>query len=245
MKSQPFTIIQTPKSVLPERKKPLLEVVDDTSPDKSEDEVKVLNTQIFATPQVEHAKEGNLILPRPIVLLPSRTLTIRYTCSSGATNVAPTPNQILSLFGAITSSSSAAYAVHNRFKVIKITAWPAAGGEVSLAWNSGSQFSTPDEVKVDTLPTGTTISRKLEWVPPANSLAKQWQAASSSTANSPFTYVATSGSIIDVKCELTQSAVLGAVALSSTGMSSGVMYYGYLGSANVSPVGFTYGSLFT
>ncbi len=198
-----------------------------------------------ANAKTQMASGGSVLIPPPIKLFATRQLTIRFASSGTVSNVTPTPNQVLSLFGAISTSNTTAAAIHNRFRVVRVTMWPPAAGQAALAWDTGSQFSVPDQVKIDEIPTGISISRRLTYTPPVKSLAASWQKASSSSSDSPFTYSLSAGGMVEVTCELSQAVVVGAVALSSAGMSGGQLYYGYLGSASVTPIGPSYGTLFT
>jgi len=218
------------------------------SPDSSVTDHKVnssLGVLGLAKSNTSMVKPGSMNLPPPLHLFHPVTRTVRFATTASIDNVSPSPNQILSCFVAVTLTSTSAVSVHSRYRVRRVRMWPPAGGEASLAWQSNAQFSVPDEVVNTSLPTGITVTKCFSWTPPKDSMINSWQPANSSTSLGPFTYTATTGTIIDLDVELSQTAFLTVPVLTCVSLSSGTMYYGYLGSSLAPPVAFPNSSLFT
>jgi len=232
-------------SVLPTPRKPEILVLDDDhfeSKDQKSDLEGSKQLQLSSgASQTKSAGLGQVLVPPPIVLFPPRTMTVRFF-SSGASNVAVSTNHLVAIFGAIATNATTAYSIHNRVRLRQVVAWPANGGTAGVTFDdTSSQFASPDQVKMDQLPTSISVSRRMIWTPGPKTLQANWVAPSSSQFS--FLYSLTSGGVMDVTCELSQCSVRPAVALTSSGMTVGLVYYGDLGTATMAQVGPTNSTL--
>jgi len=87
-----------------------------------------------------------------------------------------------------------------------------------------SQF-TKDTERISILPEGITNTAGVRFVPPKNTLATDWQTSSS---NSLFTIVSSTGSVVFVDATFTITNTTSPTTSTVATATQGTFYYGYL-----------------
>jgi hypothetical protein len=124
----------------------------------------------------------------------------RFNVTS-ASFIAITVKDILGAIGGVALTTTTFTPFASAFKLHRVSIWPSVGsGESSpqLSWAAGTASQVPDEARVDTIPSGVTVSRALHFRPPAASLASFW-ITSVNSSSSVFVVVAPVGSILDLE----------------------------------------------
>jgi hypothetical protein len=177
-------------------------------------------------------------LPPPLVIFPARNLKLQFTLSAGVTNKNITVGNILCSMGMIASTTTNAYSMHSAVRIKSVTFWPPAGPVTSWLYWVGSGGNIPDQAKAAGVPGGITSSAAVRFTPPKGSLASfWWDSVDSSTTL--FQIDVAENAIVMVEGDFTTASELPTISYTSTGLTAGVVYYGFLDGhgGSVEPVG--------
>lgn len=140
-------------------------------------------------------------LPPPITTTLAVPFRIRTLNASTATSVTFTRASIAGMLGVVvTVANTTVRGICGTYRLKRIIAWPAAGGQINVSWNTsgGAEMAlVKDKVKTNTLPVGITEDVGMVFRPPKRSVLGMWQTPSVNGTDQMLQISATAGSVFD------------------------------------------------
>lgn len=106
----------------------------------------------------------------------------------------------LSMGCIVTVANTTVRGIIGSYRLVRITGWPAASGNIDLSWNvsGGAEMAlTKDTVKNQEIPSGITSTGGMVWAPPKNTILGDWQVPTINGTDQICQISATSGSVFD------------------------------------------------
>jgi hypothetical protein len=174
---------------------------------------------------------GGVQLPPMINNVPVVHTTFRYYIQSSSAPVSVSMQDVFGACGGISTSSVGFKPWASSFKIKKIRAWPAESAtsdaeDIALNWNTGFTGQVKDEIKSADVPRGVTVTKMVEFKPPAKSLCGDWVLATAPNLTSNlFTLVGQPGTIIDLHISFTLVGAIQAGTITTASATTGVATY--------------------
>jgi hypothetical protein len=237
-----WQILPTPKVEIPpafaEKKKPLIEVLDDSPPLQAEVKSLVPSSKLEAKKSrtVKGGKAARCFsLPPTLDAVIQCRHVFRFQCTTGfsALQNITGGNLAGAIGGYCTTVNSTVKTIASSIRVHRVSVWPAVQSSPQnppeIVWFSPITIMEKDASRERVLPAGVSVSSAVTEVPPKATICGDWFAVSSGASQPMFGLLNIgAGDVVDVDLSWTiTNNLLGSTPAVATGVL-GTYYYLYL-----------------